>query len=356
MWRQWSAPHRYVLASVAVGHPIVAISFREAIDALLAQGFLLKDGTRASQVGPGLLREWIAQRAPRQSPVGGSLALLDRPRGPRRPFPGQPRSGRWVHAMRAAAHEHRGDAQPDPSRGRIPRPVERRRAKLFCSYTHRDDRCKGRLERHLSTLRREDLVEIWHDQRIAPGEDWRARIGTRPTRAADVILLLISADFVASDFCFDIELAHAIERHQAGTARVIPIAVRSADWGNAALRVLSRALSAGSGQPIASGRGTTMTRGPRWRERSVRWSRCFAVRPESARRTRQTLVSEAGSMSGGSSTLRWDRRGIGVRIPRAIIFRRRAAPRLRGGSKVLLACGHGSPACSPAQRRRARAP
>ena len=127
----------------------------------------------------------------------------------------------------------------DPPASSAPR---RRRCKLFISYSHFDDPHRERLDRHLAALRRDGAVDIWPDHRIAPGEGWRVAIG-EALREADVILLLISADFIASDFCVDVEMTHAIERHRRGTAHVIPIAVRSADWGDmpfASLKALPR--------------------------------------------------------------------------------------------------------------------
>jgi hypothetical protein len=238
MWRQWSASQRYVLASVAMRHPLIPSRFREPIDALSAQGFLLKDGA-SLQIGPGLLREWILGELAAKAQSDDPWRDCIDPEGRAVPLHAGEKQA-WIDAAHAAIPGL--DAAPAAPPSRIPRPTERRRMKLFCSYAHHDDRHRERLERHLSALRREDFIELWHDQRIAPGDDWRARIGTA-LREADVILLLISADFLASDFCVDVELAHAIERHRAGTARVIPIAVRSADWGTlpfASLQALPR--------------------------------------------------------------------------------------------------------------------
>ena len=107
------------------------------------------------------------------------------------------------------------------------------RADQAADHRHRD-----RLDRHLTALKREGAIETWHDQRIAPGTDWRVTLDEK-LREADVILLLISADFLASDFCVDVEMMHAIDRHRQGTAHVIPIPVRSADWGTMPFAVLA---------------------------------------------------------------------------------------------------------------------
>ena len=70
---------------------------------------------------------------------------------------------------------------------------------------------------------------IWHDRRIPPGEEWERQIDEELDRA-DIILLLVSSDFVASDYCYDIEVKRAMARHHAGEARVIPVVVRDVDW------------------------------------------------------------------------------------------------------------------------------
>jgi len=146
----------------------------------------------------------------------------------------------WIDAVRAAiAGTDALTGAPASAPRRAPL---RRRFKLFVSYAPEDDRHRDDLDHHLASLRREGNVDVWFDARIAPGEDWRARIG-QELSGSDVILLLISANFLASDFCVDEEMAHAVERHRQGTARVIPIAVRAADWGQmpfAKLRALPR--------------------------------------------------------------------------------------------------------------------
>lgn len=102
---------------------------------------------------------------------------------------------------------------------------------VFCSYSHRDDAYREELENHLAPLRKLDEVRTWHDGRLVPGED-RGAVIFEQLQRADLILLLISADFLSSDFCYDVELSRAIERHRAGTACVIPIIVRPCDWKN----------------------------------------------------------------------------------------------------------------------------
>jgi hypothetical protein len=101
--------------------------------------------------------------------------------------------------------------------------------KLFCSYSHRDEHLRDELAKHLKLLERQGLIESWHDRRIGAGDVWKEEID-RNLSEADIILLLISADFLASDYCFDIEMKAALERHAAAKAVVIPIILRPVDW------------------------------------------------------------------------------------------------------------------------------
>ncbi|WP_437752636.1 TIR domain-containing protein [Sorangium sp. So ce1389] len=108
-------------------------------------------------------------------------------------------------------------------------PAVRRPARVFFSYSHKDEALRDELETHLALLKREGLLEGWHDRRILGGEARQSEVDNH-LEAADVILLLVSADFVASDYCYDTEMRRALERHDAGEARVIPIVLRPSDW------------------------------------------------------------------------------------------------------------------------------
>ncbi|WOD41856.1 COR domain-containing protein [Nodosilinea sp. E11] len=110
--------------------------------------------------------------------------------------------------------------------------------RLFFSYSHKDDLLREQLETHLKLLQRQGLIQPWHDRRILPGDDWAGEIDDNLNRA-DIILLLVSADFIASDYCYDIEMTRAMERHEAGEARVIPIILRPVDWRGTPFNKLS---------------------------------------------------------------------------------------------------------------------
>lgn len=105
-------------------------------------------------------------------------------------------------------------------------------AKVFFSYSHRDEALRDELEKHLSILRRQGFIDTWHDRRIVAGEALDRAI-SQNLEAADVILLLVSSDFLASDYCYDVEMRHAMARHEAGDARVIPVILRPCDWHDA---------------------------------------------------------------------------------------------------------------------------
>jgi formylglycine-generating enzyme required for sulfatase activity len=101
--------------------------------------------------------------------------------------------------------------------------------KVFISYAHKDDELRQELIPHLSSAQKEGLIELWHDREIRAGADWANEIDEK-LEQADIILFLVSADFINSRYCSGIEMARAIERHQAKTACAIPIIIRFSDW------------------------------------------------------------------------------------------------------------------------------
>ncbi len=107
--------------------------------------------------------------------------------------------------------------------------IHREPCTIFLSYAHEDERWLRKLESHLSLLQRQGLISLWHDRRITPGTNWATTIDTH-LETASVILLLVSADFLASDYCYGVEMKRALERQETGEAQVIPILLRSVDW------------------------------------------------------------------------------------------------------------------------------
>ena len=118
---------------------------------------------------------------------------------------------------------------------------------IFVSYAHEDEELKKELDKYLKVLRRSSKVRIWNDRELIAGQEWDEAIMSELGKA-DIILLLISVDFNASDFIWDKELDAAMKRHEAGTARVVPIILRKCDWNRlpyAKLQALPR-----NGRPV----------------------------------------------------------------------------------------------------------
>jgi len=101
--------------------------------------------------------------------------------------------------------------------------------KIFMSYAQEDESMKTELDKALIMLKKSDKVEVWQDRQLIAGEEWDASI-KQEVAEADIILLLISVDFNNSQYIWDKELATAMERHQRGELRVIPIILRSCEW------------------------------------------------------------------------------------------------------------------------------
>jgi CheY-like chemotaxis protein len=97
---------------------------------------------------------------------------------------------------------------------------------LFYSYAHEDDALRLELCGHLKILERRKLLAQWHDRQIQPGQDWDRRIADE-LQMADLVLLLVSTDFINSEYVFSKELTIAMQRHAAGMATVVPIIVRA---------------------------------------------------------------------------------------------------------------------------------
>lgn len=102
-------------------------------------------------------------------------------------------------------------------------------ATVFFSYSHKDESLRNQLETHLSMLKNQGLIQAWHDRQILAGSNIDNSI-SEPLDAADVILLLVSSDFLASTYCYSKEMARAMERQAEGTAQVIPVILRDCDW------------------------------------------------------------------------------------------------------------------------------
>ena len=96
----------------------------------------------------------------------------------------------------------------EPWKVLVAMPVE-----LFIAYSHVDELLKDELIKHLSPMSRSGIIEEWHDRRINPGADWTSQISDALNRC-QIILLLISADFIHSDYCYGVEMKRALVRHE----------------------------------------------------------------------------------------------------------------------------------------------
>jgi CheY-like chemotaxis protein len=99
---------------------------------------------------------------------------------------------------------------------------------LFYSYAHEDEKLRDELDGHLALLRRKGVIRPWHDRGIVPGQKWDETIDARLS-TADLILLLVSMDFLNSDYIWGKELATAIVRAERGDASVVPVLLRAVD-------------------------------------------------------------------------------------------------------------------------------
>ena len=150
--------------------------------------------------------------------------------------------------------------------------------KVFISYSHNDDSHRDELVKHLRLLERQGLVDSWHDRRLEPGQEWSGEID-RALEEAHLILLLVSADFLASDFCYELEMKRALERHEApGPCAVVPVIVRAVDWRAAPFAKLQAVPR--DGKAVAS-----------WPDRDEAWTNVASGIRQVAERIREELAS-----------------------------------------------------------------
>jgi tetratricopeptide (TPR) repeat protein len=104
--------------------------------------------------------------------------------------------------------------------------------KIFFCYAHEDEALLNQLKAHLRPLQRQGLIDLWHDRNISAGTEWEQKIKEH-LDSAQIVLLLVSPDFMNSDYCYSIEMQRAIERHEQGETRVIPVILRPVYWQGA---------------------------------------------------------------------------------------------------------------------------
>lgn len=124
---------------------------------------------------------------------------------------------------------------------------------VFFSYSHKDDRYRQELQVHLTALQRQMRGDklLWDDRKILPGRNWQEEIEDK-LDSADIVILLVSPHFIASDYCYTLEMERALERHTSGMVHVVPVIVRPCDWKHTPLGAL-QALPE-DGHPITTAR------------------------------------------------------------------------------------------------------
>ncbi|HYV10082.1 MAG TPA: toll/interleukin-1 receptor domain-containing protein [Pyrinomonadaceae bacterium] len=116
-------------------------------------------------------------------------------------------------------------------------PTDLDRVEIFISYSHEDEALLKRLETHLTGLKRAGLITVWHGRKISAGVPWEEEIDKYLSNA-QIVLLLVSANFIASDYCYGVEFQRAMERHKQRTARVIAVILSPCRWRDTPLAKL----------------------------------------------------------------------------------------------------------------------
>lgn len=121
--------------------------------------------------------------------------------------------------------------------------------KIFISYSPSDIKIKDEIDVHLSVLKRDGLIDTWHDRKIEPGED-RDKVIHSEISTADIIIVLVSPYFLSSSYLYEKELYIALKRHSKNETILIPIILDPCDWQHTQLRNFSSLPS--DGKPISS--------------------------------------------------------------------------------------------------------
>ncbi len=103
---------------------------------------------------------------------------------------------------------------------------------VFFSYAPKDERLVSELEKHLSIMQRQGLIVGWHNNKIDAGQEWETESNVHLDQA-DIILILISSDFMASEYCYSNQMKRALDRHDKDEAVVIPVLLRAVDYEDA---------------------------------------------------------------------------------------------------------------------------
>jgi hypothetical protein len=105
---------------------------------------------------------------------------------------------------------------------------------IFFCYAREDEELREGLEKQLRALKRQGIIDVWHDREISAGAEWEREID-KHLNSAHIILLLVSPDFMDSDYCFSIEMQRAMERHKRGEEKVIQVMLSPIYFGESHL-------------------------------------------------------------------------------------------------------------------------
>jgi|GEM_PF-1811952 len=279
IWRHWSSRVRYVFAAIAaehlgsigaetgwgasarpggVAHVVDTETFRGEITTLKMAGFItVRNGTPSGlAIGPLIFLAWCAAKLRNHSQSTQLWTGWCQSEG-WDAFLFSPRKQVWGEIIRERAKSVRTDVEvllradnsepgaiitahcsaPPSNSSSSAIPTAARRLRLFYMYAQADEPSCKQLDKHLSALRYEGVIETWWHHKVLPGDDYTDEIN-KNIESADIFVLLISADFLASNELFSTQLRQAMERRERCTAKVIPIRIRPADWGNLSLSSL----------------------------------------------------------------------------------------------------------------------
>jgi hypothetical protein len=131
------------------------------------------------------------------------------------------------------------------------------RVSIFASYAPQDRALQQELKEHLRPLQPEGLIELWPDRDMSLGTGWQQQ-SSEYLQTAQIILLLVSIDYLNSDYCAGVEMKQALERHERGEVRLLPILLRPCLWNTSPLSKLQVLPS--NGQPVTA-----------WANRETAW-------------------------------------------------------------------------------------
>jgi hypothetical protein len=171
--------------------------------------------------------------------------------------------------------------------------ILRVRIRVILSYAHCDEKLRDELAKHLAALRRSAVIDIWYDRKIVPGDELDCII-LQHLQNSDIVLLLISPDFMNSDYCYRREMRIALRRHARGEARVIPIILRPVDWHGTPIGKLSALPK--DGRPVTTWRRRDealldVTKGVRRAVEELRQQRSQGIAPLKAAKCRRKEIS-----------------------------------------------------------------